>query len=118
MKNKQGFTLIELLATVALLGVLIAVAYPKVMEHVKTQEDNLISSKKELIYSATELYLGEHENDYPIRKGKIYCVPLSTLIDGEYVSIDVSDIDKTLVVKVSISEQKTYDLVKADKCNS
>ena len=113
---KRGFTLIELLATVTLLGLLVIIVYPKVTEQFKNQKNNLTDAKKKLIYSGTNDYLNDHEDLYPIRENKIYCIPLSTLIDEQYVVVDVSDIDKTLIVKFIITDTKSYDLVKYDKC--
>lgn len=115
---KKGFTLIELLATVVLLGLLVMLVYPKVMEQINKQEDKLTESKKQLIYSAMQTYLNDNEDLYPIREGKIYCIPLSTLVNEERVAVDVSDIDETLVVKVTISDTKTYSLVTSDKCTN
>ena len=64
---KKGFTLIELLATVTLLGILVAITYPKVLEQIDNEDKKLSNDKKELIYSGANAYMNQHENDYPIR---------------------------------------------------
>ena len=40
MKNKKGFTLIELLAVIIILGVILAIAVPRVLNVINTQKTN------------------------------------------------------------------------------
>lgn len=48
--NKKGFTLIELLAVIVILGVLLAIAIPKVTQYItKSRKDSQITTAKDLI---------------------------------------------------------------------
>ena len=40
MKNKKGFTLIELLAVIIILGIILAIAVPRVLNVINTQREN------------------------------------------------------------------------------
>ena len=47
MKNKKGFTLIELLAVIVILGVLLAIAIPKVTQYItRSRKDSFLSAGK------------------------------------------------------------------------
>lgn len=115
MKNRKGFTLIELLAVIGLISVLIAVAYPKVMEQVEKKKVEITEAKKKLIYSAAEQYIDKNKNDYPIRKGKTYCIPLQILKNENLVAVNVDDLEN-MGVKLIVTDTKTYSLMDLGKC--
>ena len=60
--NNNGFTLVELLATVALLSVISTIVIGGFSATLTKIDDQELTSKKELIYSATDLYLSNHPN--------------------------------------------------------
>lgn len=89
---KKGFTLVELLGVIALLGLLILIVYPTVMEQIEKKQNEVISTKAKLIYSGAELYVSEHPEEYPFRVGNQYCISIATLVAENKIAIDVSDI--------------------------
>ncbi len=115
---KKGFTLVELLATITLIGILVGLTFPKILEQLDKEKNSVSDSKKQLIYSATKSYMDEHENDYPIRENKVYCIPISTIKENTKLKVDFKDIDNSLVVKVTITDTTNYDLVASKKCTS
>lgn len=109
---KKGFTLIELLGVIALLGLLILVTYPTIMEQIEKKQNEVDEAKLEFIYSGADTYIAEHPEEYPYRVGNQYCIPLDTLVDDNQIAVDVSDVEKKGVqVLMGSNHNITYHLV-------
>ena len=55
MKNEKGFTLVELLAVIVILGVILVIAVPQVMNVIKNSKDDAWDDSVSLIKRAIEL---------------------------------------------------------------
>ncbi len=108
MKNKNAFTLVEMLAVIVILGLIMIVTFPKILEMVTKQEGQVDIAKEKMISSAVETYLNENRNVYPAREGKNYCVNVSDLEAGGYLSIDAEDLDLTQVVLITYETENKY----------
>lgn len=85
---KKGFTLVELLAVIALLGGIIALVFPTVIERIQSEEADILDKKQKLVYTATYDYLYENKGLYPIRVGKVYCVNMGYMAYMDRLPID------------------------------
>jgi len=85
---RKGFTLVELLAVIALLGGILALVYPTVLERIQSEETEILEKKQKLVYTATYDYLYENKGIYPIRSGKIYCVNMGYMAYMDRLPID------------------------------
>ena len=57
-KNKKGFTLVELLAVITILGLVLIIAIPKVMETVNNSKKRTLElTAQSIIKAAEEKYL-------------------------------------------------------------
>lgn len=83
MKNKKGFTLIELLAVIVILGVLLAIAIPKVSHYIS-------NSKKDSYVSSAKLYVDSVRND---ATSELFSKPI-TNSDVTIVSLDMVKLEK------------------------
>lgn len=112
---KKGFTLVELLGVIAILGLLVLICYPVVLEQVEKKQKEVDQARIELIESAADTYIGEHPEEYPYRVGNQFCISLDTLVENNKVAVDVSDIKQRGVhVNMGSNHNITYRLI--EKC--
>ena len=60
MKQSKGFTLIEMLAVLVIIILLTSAIVPSLINLIARNKNKLSNQTKDLIYSATELYLSEN----------------------------------------------------------
>ena len=74
---KKGFTLVELLGVMVIMSVIIAVAFPIVINIIKEKKEKTENYEIQMIENAAKLYFKENTNDS--------CVNISTLQRGKYL---------------------------------
>jgi general secretion pathway protein G len=65
MKRHNGFTLVELVVVVLILGILAAIAAPKIINNSDKAGDSSVASTLAAIRDAVELYKAEHNGKLP-----------------------------------------------------
>ena len=99
---KKGFTLIEIIGVVIILGVIVIIAFPPLLNFVKKTNSEIDDATKTLIFSATSQYIGQYQNDFPTINGNIYCVTVRNLVSENYISnLNLND-SETLDSKIKI----------------
>lgn len=122
--KKTGFTLVELLAVIVLLAVVMLLVYPNVLEKVKEKDEEILTKKEELVYTAAYDYLYENKSLYPIRSGKVYCINMGYLSYLDRLPIDDyddllkdSDLSKNYVqVKIGESDNLYHIVTSTSDC--
>ncbi len=113
---KKGFTLLELLGVIVLLGLLVLISYPVVIEQVEKKQKEVDNARLELIYSGADTYIKENVEEYPYRIGSQYCISLDTLVSDNKIAIDISDItQKGVQVNMGSNHNYTYRLIEQCK---
>lgn len=113
---KKGFTLVELLASIVLLGLLMMVSYPKIIEMVENKNEEIDESKQTLIYSAVDTYINNNLNDYPKDIGAKYCFSIDFLDKENLIPVDVDDY-LTKSVRIIIGKTNSYKVVESTTCD-
>ncbi|OXT07665.1 prepilin-type cleavage/methylation domain-containing protein [Thermoanaerobacterium thermosaccharolyticum] len=76
-KDEKGFTLIELIVVIAILGILAAIAVPRVTTSLSNAKASANKASLKIIQDAIERYYVENNNTYP--------TDLQTLVNGGYL---------------------------------
>ena len=99
--KKNGFTLIELIGIIAIISLIGLVTIPQMMSSMTKGNEDKISQFKRDMESAAQSYVENNWNESDFKNKIIigisneqkYCIPLSDLIDNDYV--DKFEIDPT-----------------------
>lgn len=102
--NKKGFTLIELLAVIVVLGVVLLLAMPSILDSINASRDSSYKILIGNIKTAAETYYQECEYGDLSDKNK-YGVYACTIINGNTINITIEDLANTGILKVSESDE-------------
>jgi len=122
--KKNGFTLVEVLGVIFLIGLLLVLAFPPIVNQLKRSTEDIDKATKELIYNSTDFYLEKNQQNYPLNNDSVFCVSLKTLVDTGELSNDLTSIstgkkiDLTKVVKVNYESNTNidYKIVNQNEC--
>jgi general secretion pathway protein G len=104
MRNQKGFTLVELVVVIMILGILAAVAAPKLLNTTGTATDNGLKQTLSIVRDAVELFAAENGGALPActGTGADFRAALAPYIRGLFPTCPVGpaaaqDIDVTAV---------------------
>ena len=103
---KRGYTLVELLGVMIILGLILLVSFPIIINQIKKSNEAISESTRILIENSAELYISDNEAEYPINPGATYYVAVETLVNEGLVSKGLKDLDIKDYVKVTVNEDK------------
>ena len=92
MKQK-AFTLTELLGVIVIVGILLILIVPSVINRLSNSGNKTKDTENELIYNAADQYIREHPSEYPPGKSGRYCITIQSLIDDGKLVAPVTDVN-------------------------
>ena len=98
--NKKGFTLIELLAVIVVLGVVLLLAMPSILDSINASRNSSYKILIGNIKTAAETYYQECEYGDLSDKSK-YGVYVCTIINGNTINTTIGALANTGILKVS-----------------
>ena len=127
MKNK-GFTLAEVLGVVVILGLLVIVAFPPLLNQLKKSKNTLSEAELKILGEAAGLYIDDHLSNYPTVEDNVYCISLDTLVKNGYLKSpiidattneEINEVNNEIRVVINGQNDYSYDLrdkTTSDKC--
>jgi type IV pilus assembly protein PilA len=91
--NNRGFTLVELLASITILGVLVVIGLAGVSNLITKSKTTQFEQQEKNVSMATESYLQANKQSMPKNIGDSVNVPLKDLLDSNYLSDAVLNVD-------------------------
>jgi len=101
--NKKGFTLIELLAVIVVLGVVLLLAMPSILDSINASRDSSYKILIGNIKTAAETYYQECEYGDLSDENK-YGVYACTIINGNTINTTIGALANTGILKVSADD--------------
>ena len=121
--NKKGFTLAEVLGVIIILGLLVMVSFPPLLQQLKKSQSKLSDATLKILSTATEQYIEEHPSQYPMTNGLVYYVKLETLVSNGYLRSPILDastgqqINESITcIKFKINSANNYDYEITTQC--
>ena len=91
MKRRTGFTLIELVVVVMILGILVAIAAPKMINIMGDATDNSTRMSLEVIRDAIETYAAQNAGTYPCTDEASFKTAIAPFLRGQFPKCPVGN---------------------------
>jgi general secretion pathway protein G len=122
--NRSGFTLVELVVVIMILGIIAAIALPRVLGTADSATDNGLRHSLSVVRGAIDRYMADHEGQKPgdagseadfiddireyLRGGKLPVCPVGTAENNEVHVFSGGDIE-TQISATSSAKSWLYD---------
>lgn len=122
-KDKNGFTLTEILGVLVILGLLLLLIVPSILNKVRVNEKEIKKTQENMVENSTNIYMDQDKDTYPNTEGNVYCIAIQTLIDNGKVNENLKDATskdldfKKKSVEVTIGKNGNRSFKVVNACN-
>ena len=121
--DKKGFTLTELLGVIVIIGILLILIVPGIINRLSNSGDKAKDTENELIYNAADQYIRENPNEYPPGKSGRYCITIQSLVDDGKLAAPVTDVNTgkditnmSVMVTIYSTGNTDHELKEGEEC--
>jgi len=110
---KKGFTLTELLGVIVIIGLLLLLIIPLIINGVKNKEGDVTETRDNIIFESVGEFLDLDKEKYPNMPGSVYCIKLKelkdagVLVDPVKKIVEDGDFDDDYTIEVIITKEGT-----------
>ncbi|MFV0275394.1 MAG: type II secretion system protein [Bacilli bacterium] len=105
--NKKGFTLVEILVTLVILGIIVLLVSPKILNVLDKTHQDAYNNQKKLIESTAVMYAGENKKNIEFVDGTSQITLLQLANEG-YIELPV----KNYLLDENYNENTTITITK------
>ena len=122
-KDKNGFTLTEILGVLVILGLLLLLIVPSILNKVRVNEKEIKKAQENMVENSTNIYMDQDKDTYPNTEGNVYCIAIQTLIANGKVNENLKDATskdldfKKKSVEVTIGKNGNRSFKVVNACN-
>lgn len=115
----KGFTLVELLAILFILGIIIIISVPNIINTNEKSKEEDINQFKKTVENAAEVYVETHLEDVNVinlkNDGTDFCIPKDALINDNLLNPNLENPESSKSISeenFSVLAQKQYNEIK------
>lgn len=115
--KRNGFTLVELMAVITIISLIALLTFPNIINQIKKTKKSNNKMIEDVIIEQAKKYI--HDNDSEYTEDDEYCIPLTKLIDNDYIKEDltsINDIKDNKVIHLTRTNSDSYEVMDKDKC--
>lgn len=115
--KRNGFTLVELMAVITIISLIALLTFPNIINQIKKTKKSNNKMIEDIVIEQAKKYVNDNDSEYT--EDDEYCIPLTKLIDNDYIKedlISINDIKDNKVIHLTRTEKDSYEIMDKDKC--
>ena len=114
--KRNGFTLVELMAVIVIISLIALLTFPNIINQIKKTKKSNNKMIEDVVIEQAKKYVSDNKDELLEDE---YCMPISTLIDNDYIKedfVNINDIKDNKVVHITLDNNNSYEVVDKNKC--
>lgn len=114
--KRNGFTLVELMAVIIIISLIALLTFPNIINQIKKTKKSNNKMIEDVVIEQAKKYVNDNKDELLEDE---YCMPISTLIDNDYIKediVNINDIKDNKVVHITLDNNNSYEVLDKNKC--